>query len=48
MPPVTKKMTDSKDEILAKLVETFREFKSDFNEIKDQIENKLGKLLELK
>ena len=35
MPPLTEKMTDSKDEILAKLDEIFREFKSDFNEIKD-------------
>ena len=34
-------MTDLKNQILAKIDEKFREFKSDFiNEIKDQIKNK--------
>ena len=38
MPAATRKMTDLKNEILAKIDEKFREFKSDFiNEIKDQI-----------
>ena len=36
MPAATRKMTDLKNEILAKIDEKFREFKSDFiNEIKD-------------
>ena len=38
----TRKMADLKNEILAKIDETFREFKTDFiNEIKDQIKNEV-------
>ena len=43
MPAATRKMADSKNEILAKIDEKFREFKSDF--IKKM---KLVKLMQLK
>ena len=43
MPAVTRKMADLKKEILAKIDEKFRVFKSDFiNETKDQIKNKVS------
>ena len=43
MPAVTRKMDDLKVEILAKIDEQFREFKSDFiTEIKDQIKNEVS------
>ena len=46
MPAATRKMTDLKNEILAKIDEKFREFKSDFiNEIKDQIKNEVSKAI---
>ena len=46
MPAATRKMTDLKNEILAKIDEKFREFKSDFiNEIKDQIKNKVSEVI---
>ena len=48
MPAATRKMTDLKNEILAKIDEKFREFKSDFiNEIKDQIKNKVSEVIEV-
>ena len=47
MPAVTRKIADLKIEVLAKIDEKFRKFKSDFiNE--DQIKMKLVKLLALK
>ena len=46
MPAVTRKMVDLKNEILAKVDEKFREFKSDFiNEIKDQIKNQVNEAI---
>ena len=46
MPAATRKMTDLKNEILAKIDEKFREFKSDFiNEIKDHIKNEVSKAI---
>ena len=46
MPAVTGKMVDLKNEILAKVDEKFREFKSDFiNEIKDQIKNQVNEAI---
>ena len=46
MPAATRKMTDLKNEILAKIDEKFREFKSDFiNEIKDQIKNEVSEAI---
>ena len=43
MPAVTRKMTDLKKQILAKIDKKFCEFKSDFiNEIKDQIKNEVS------
>ena len=46
MPAVTRKMADLKDEILAKIDEKFREFKSDFvTKIKDQIENDVSEAI---
>ena len=43
MPAVTRKMTDLKNEMLAKIDERCHEFKSDFiNEIKDQIKNEVS------
>ena len=46
MPAVTRKMDDLKNEILAKVDEKFREFKSDFiNEIKDQIKNQVNEAI---
>ena len=47
MPVVTRKIADLKNEVLAKIDEKFRNFKSDFiNE--DQTKMKLVKLLALK
>ena len=46
MPAVTRKMVDLKNEILAKVDEKFREFKSDFiNEVKDQIKNQVNEAI---
>ena len=46
MPAVTRKMADLKNEILAKIYETFREFNSDFiNVIKDQIKNEVSEAI---
>ena len=46
MPTVTRNMTDLKNEILAKIDETFREFKSNFiNKIKDQIKNEISEAI---
>ena len=46
MPAVTRKMTDLKNDILAKIDEKFREFKSDFiNELKDQIKNEVSEAI---
>ena len=46
MPAVTRKMAALKDEILAKIDEKFREFKSDFiTEIKDQIKNEVSETI---
>ena len=46
MPVVTRKIADLRNEILAKIDEKFREFKSNFiNEIKDQIKNEVGKAI---
>ena len=43
MPAVTRKMTDLKDEILAKIDEKFHQFKCDFiTEIKNQIKNEVS------
>ena len=42
MPVVTRKMTDLKEEILAKIDEKFNELKNDFlTEIKEQIKNEI-------
>ena len=42
MPVVTRKMTDLKEEILAKIDEKFNELKNDFlTEIKEQIKNEV-------
>ena len=49
MSAVTGKMADLKNEILAKIDEKFREFKSDFiNEIKDQIKNEISEAIGVK
>ena len=46
MPTVTRNMTDLKNEILTKIDETFREFKSNFiNEIKDPIKNEISEAI---
>ena len=46
MPAATTKMADLKNEILAKINEKFREFKTDFiNEIKDQIKNEVSEAI---
>ena len=46
MPAITRKMTDLKNEILAKIYEKFHNFKSDFiNEIKDQIKNEVSEAI---
>ena len=46
MSAVTGKMADLKNEILAKIDEKFREFKSDFiNEIKDQTKNEISEAI---
>ena len=43
MPVVTRKMTDLKEEILAKIDEKFNELKNDFlTEIKEQIKNEVA------
>ena len=48
MPAVTRKMTDLKNNILAKIEEKFREFKFDFiNEVKDQIKNEVSEATEV-
>ena len=48
MPAVTRKTTDLKNDILAKIDEKLREFKFDFiNEIKDQIKNEVGEATEV-
>ena len=43
MPALTRKMSDLKDEILAKIEEKFCEFKSDF--IKDQRKNEVSEAI---
>ena len=49
MPAVARTVADLKNDILAKIDEKFREFKSDFiNEIKDQIKNKVSEVIEVK
>ena len=46
LPAVTRKMADLKNEILTKIDETFREFKSNFiNEIKVQIKNEVSEAI---
>ena len=46
MPALTRTMSDLKDEILAKIEEKFREFKSDFiTEIKDQRKNEVSEAI---
>ena len=46
MPALTRKMSDLKDEILAKIEEKFCEFKSDFiTEIKDQRKNEVSEAI---
>ena len=46
MPAVTRKLADLKNDILAKIDEKFREFKSDFiNETKDQIKNEVSEAI---
>lgn len=48
MPAVTRKMTDLKNDILAKIEEKFREFKFDFiNEVKNQIKNEVSEATEV-
>ena len=48
MPAVTRKMTDLKNDILAKIEEKFREFKFDFiNEVKNQIKNEVREATEV-
>ena len=43
MPVVTRKMTDLKEEIIAKIDEKFNEIKIDFlTEIKEQIKNEVA------
>ena len=46
MPAVARTVADLKNDILAKIDEKFREFKSDFiSEIKDQIKNKVSEVI---
>ena len=48
MPTVTRKMTDLKNEILAKIDEKSWEFKSNFiNEIKGQIKNEISEVIRI-